>query len=316
LLSKNKKYKGFTLLEVLIVMMIIASITGIAIVQFKISFDRSRVNKTMAEIETMGSTIGQIEEEMRKDKDNRSYIHQLEWLNMRENPDPGDSDFYPWQGPYVSSLHLKDAWGNPYYYDYWDSDSDRYEEGPYKPPVEPEWRWKLPPPETMGQNYAWYHVYGGSEKGGFVLGSYGSDGEPGGDGYAQDIIYRQYYPPIVQAENGRCGACFIATAAYGSYEEPHVQVLRKFRDKYLLTNNPGKKLVKLYYKCSPSLASFIAKHSILRAIVRVGLLPIIGLAYLLINTILLQQILLLFILALLFTLLVIKKRKVKTFSMR
>jgi len=105
--------------------------------------------------------------------------------------------------------------------------------------------------------------------------------------------------------------CFIATAAYGSYEEPHVQVLRKFRDRYLLTNSLGKKLVKLYYRYSPSAASFIAKHNICRAIVRVGLLPIIGLAYLLINTTLLQQILLLISIVLSFTLLLIHKRETK-----
>ena len=41
---------------------------------------------------------------------------------------------------------------------------------------------------------------------------------------------------------GGGGGCFIATAAYGSLLEPHVRILCKFRDQYLLTNGPGKKL--------------------------------------------------------------------------
>lgn len=286
LFNQDKKHKGFTLLEILIVITIIGSIAGIATVQFKTALDRSRANKTLAEVEIMGSMIGQIEEEMRENRDEYIYIHHLEWLAAGENPDPGNPDYFsPWQGPYVSSSHLKDAWGNQYYYDYWDSDSGLYKEGPYEDPanVEDKYRWQLPPEETMGENYAWYNVYGGSDKGGFVLGSYGSDGEPGGEGYAQDIIYRQYYPPIVQAEKEGCGGCFIATAAYGSYEEPHVEVLRKFRDQYLLTNSLGRKLVKLYYRCSPPLASFIARHETLRAVVRVGLLPFIGFSYLIVK---------------------------------
>jgi len=69
--------------------------------------------------------------------------------------------------------------------------------------------------------------------------------------------------------------CFIATAAYGSYLEKHVKVLRNFRDTYLLTNSLGKKFVHLYYTYSPSIASEIAKSETAKSIIRVALLPMI-----------------------------------------
>jgi FtsP/CotA-like multicopper oxidase with cupredoxin domain len=71
------------------------------------------------------------------------------------------------------------------------------------------------------------------------------------------------------------GGCFIATAAYGSSLEPHVVILRQFRDRFLLSNTIGKAFVKLYYTYSPPAADFIAKHETLKAMVRWILLPVI-----------------------------------------
>lgn len=78
---------------------------------------------------------------------------------------------------------------------------------------------------------------------------------------------------------GSGGGCFIATAAYGSSMEPHVKVLREMRDRFLLTNSLGKTLVDFYYTYSPVAADFIAGHAGLRAIVRVGLLPLVGVSW-------------------------------------
>lgn len=77
------------------------------------------------------------------------------------------------------------------------------------------------------------------------------------------------------SDGGGGGGCFIATAAYGSYLDPHVMVLRHFRDNVLLQSELGTEFVKYYYKHSPPIADFIAQHDTLRILMRFALTPLI-----------------------------------------
>lgn len=93
------------------------------------------------------------------------------------------------------------------------------------------------------------------------------------------------------AENG--GYCFVATAAYGSPIHPHVQLLRNFRDSWLLTNDPGRAFVRFYYANGPTWASFVEGSNPLRVLVQVALVPLLLVAWFLVKLTMLEQVLVL-----------------------
>jgi len=64
--------------------------------------------------------------------------------------------------------------------------------------------------------------------------------------------------------------CFIATAAYGTPEAAEIDILRQFRDEFLVHNYPGRVFVVVYYTTSPPIARFISEHEVLRFTVREG----------------------------------------------
>ncbi len=77
------------------------------------------------------------------------------------------------------------------------------------------------------------------------------------------------------AVEAKTNQCFIATAAYGSFLDPHVQTLRHFRDEYLLSHAAGRMFVEWYYHASPPLAAFIAQHDSARMLTRLLLAPVV-----------------------------------------
>lgn len=56
------------------------------------------------------------------------------------------------------------------------------------------------------------------------------------------------------------GACYIATAVYGSYDCPEVWTLRRYRDTYLSTFALGRLFIKIYYFLSPRLIRLCGKN--------------------------------------------------------
>jgi len=68
------------------------------------------------------------------------------------------------------------------------------------------------------------------------------------------------------------GACFIATACYGSPEHIDVRTLRAFRDEVLIRSSLGRASVRFYYRVSPAFADWLSQRPRSRAFVRKCLL--------------------------------------------
>ncbi|MBM9536057.1 delta-60 repeat domain-containing protein [Desulfobulbus alkaliphilus] len=100
--------------------------------------------------------------------------------------------------------------------------------------------------------------------------------------YAQTAAGTVYYGN--QESFRTADACFVATASFGTALHPGVVILRDFRDRFLIDHAVGRWMMDQYYAVSPSLAERIAANTSLRSLVRLMLLPWIGLSWLLLQT--------------------------------
>jgi hypothetical protein len=87
-------------------------------------------------------------------------------------------------------------------------------------------------------------------------------------------------PPAQVSAQGGSGGCFIATAAWGSPLAAEVEVLRRFRDRMLLSSGFGTRIVGVYYRWSPPVAGLVAGNGFLRATARFLLVPAVFFAFL------------------------------------
>ena len=55
------------------------------------------------------------------------------------------------------------------------------------------------------------------------------------------------------------GACYVATAVYGSYDCPEVWTLRRYRDYELDTTWYGRAFIKAYYAISPTIVKWFGE---------------------------------------------------------
>jgi tetratricopeptide (TPR) repeat protein len=72
----------------------------------------------------------------------------------------------------------------------------------------------------------------------------------------------------VEEADSKKGACFVATAAYGTPLAPEVQTLRNFREEVIRKSSIGRSFIWSYGIVSPPLAKLISKSDILKKVAR------------------------------------------------
>ncbi|KAF0844564.1 general secretion pathway protein G [Methylovorus glucosotrophus] len=107
--SATPKSRGFTLLELLVVMVIIGLLAGYVGPKYFAQIGKSEVKTAKAQIDALGKALDQY----RLDTGHYPTTEQgLAALNSAPSDEP------KWQGPYLQKTVPNDPWGKPYQYKY------------------------------------------------------------------------------------------------------------------------------------------------------------------------------------------------------
>ena len=110
------KKRGFTLLELMVVVAIIVLLAGIILPNYAKRVDRAKMVKAEADISTIETAISMYSNDM------GGYFGDLNGISIGTPTDPvsiglvwgpGDSSQKKWNGPYLKGIN-KDPWGNNY----------------------------------------------------------------------------------------------------------------------------------------------------------------------------------------------------------
>jgi general secretion pathway protein G len=135
--TRHRRAAGFTLLELLVVMVIIGLLAGFVGPRFFAQIGKSETKTAKAQIDALGKALDQFRLDVGR------YPSSEEGLVALNERPSGDTR---WAGPYLKKGVPQDPWGKPYVY------------------------------AAPG------------EHGEYDLLSYGKDGQPGGEGDAQDVV--------------------------------------------------------------------------------------------------------------------------------
>ena len=69
--------------------------------------------------------------------------------------------------------------------------------------------------------------------------------------------------------------CVVVVATSGSFLDPHLPSVRRFRDQTLMRSRFGQMLVAWYYELSPPMARHLARNETLRSLMRLVLTPVV-----------------------------------------
>jgi general secretion pathway protein G len=113
-MTKNRlsSQSGFTLLEIMLVVVIIGMLITVAVVRLGGQTERARLVTARRQIDAYKTALGLY------DLDNGLFPTQEQGLNAL-NASPGGTTLPNWKGPYLDPPVLRpDPWGHPYIYRY------------------------------------------------------------------------------------------------------------------------------------------------------------------------------------------------------
>jgi general secretion pathway protein G len=106
--TKRHSQSGFTLIEIMLVVVIIGILMTIVVVKFGGRQEEARINAARADLKSYGTALGLFE------LDTGAYPNTEQGLQALITQ-PSNST--GWKGPYIESNTLRnDPWGNPYVY--------------------------------------------------------------------------------------------------------------------------------------------------------------------------------------------------------
>lgn len=105
---KNTSRRGFTLVELLLVLVILGTLAAIVVPKFAGRTEQARITAAQAQIANFGVMLDAFE------VDNGSYPKGKDGLvDLVQQP----RDAINWRGPYMKTDIPDDPWGNPYVYE-------------------------------------------------------------------------------------------------------------------------------------------------------------------------------------------------------
>jgi general secretion pathway protein G len=112
--------RGFTLVELVVVMIIIAILAGAAVIQVSKKTEMARRTRALQDLKTFETALDQYAAE---NGDPPTTQQGLQALRTKPSTPPEPRN---WNGPYVKSIP-KDPWGDAYVYSYAGDGSGEYE---------------------------------------------------------------------------------------------------------------------------------------------------------------------------------------------
>jgi general secretion pathway protein G len=109
IIRNTRLQQGFTLLELLVVMVIIGLLAGYVGPKYFAQIGKSEVKTAKAQIDALGKALDQYR------LDTGHYPTTEQGLMALNSP---PSDEQKWQGPYLQKTVPNDPWGKPYQYKY------------------------------------------------------------------------------------------------------------------------------------------------------------------------------------------------------